>query len=485
MNTALRSSHRLVKRSGSGLACDEDGVALGAVNLVSASADAGGVRRCAVRSPDEISNILRTAYGPQPTEVVLRLHRGLRRTAAWIEAGDVGRAGVEALMLRLPDLTPEAMLKLDEIADLEKRNAAWETEARIPAGQTGGGQWTAGDGPAATADTRPVQTAMIRRPQPALQPQPSPVSPCGPTADATSGSANDVHNDWRSLLTHVNTVAIPANGLGAAQDFALPKSIARLGSVGLLAYAASLLNDWDAAMAREQIANAIKRFGLDPNRPADVIAATAYVWSRYQLPVRIWEVPATGPGLDAASEAVMRFIMIHPGAFMSMNQNAYNQIVAAALGGLSDLNLESSARPQGVDPALQTRSETARKVIAINLLSGKWQAHHLVPVMTIGRYAYIFNLAIKDGWKTNLATNLIALPADENSQLSAGEALPIHNTNHPKYNTDTLARILLERGTHPAELTPLDAHAILQDVANFNRARILSGDYNPVMRVGR
>ena len=482
MNTNLPTPHKLVSRGGAGLACDESGLALGAVTLVRARQGAGGVRRCVVRSPDQIDEILRTVYGPQQTGVGRRLHRGLRRAAAWIEAGDLGRAGVEALMLGLPELTSEAMVKLDQIADLEKGDTAWETEPRIAAGQTGGGQWTTGDGAALTGGGRPVQTSAVRRPRLALPPRPSPVSPCGPTADATSVSAND---DWRSLLVHVNTAAIPANGLSVAEDFALPKSVARLGSVGLLAYAASLLNTWDAAMTREQIVNAIKRFGFDPSRPAEVIAATAYVWSRNQLPLRIWEMPATGPGLDAASEAVMRFVLIHPGAFTSTNRDAVNQIVTAALGGLSDLNLESSARPQGVDPALQTRSERARAAIAIHLLKGDWQAHHLVPIMTIGRYAYIFNLAKDDGWKTDLATNLIALPKDESAQLSVGEMLPLHNTNHPNYNKDTLARIILERSKFPADITSVHAFAILQAVANFNRARILSGYYNPVMRVGR
>jgi hypothetical protein len=50
-------------------------------------------------------------------------------------------------MLGFPDLTPEAAQKLAAIADLEKAGAAWETEPRIPAKNTGGGQWTAdGDG---------------------------------------------------------------------------------------------------------------------------------------------------------------------------------------------------------------------------------------------------------------------------------------------------------------------------------------------------
>jgi hypothetical protein len=44
-----------------------------------------------------------------------------------------------------------------------------------------------------------------------------------------------------------------------------------------LAFGAALLSRWDANNTRKQIANAIARFKLDPERPADVVAATAYV----------------------------------------------------------------------------------------------------------------------------------------------------------------------------------------------------------------
>jgi hypothetical protein len=149
MNVASEHFYRLVARGGAGLACDEEGVALGALlALVHTRLDAGGVRHCEARSPDEIGRALRAAYGPQPDEVVLRLHRGLRRAAARIEADDLCLAGIEAVLLGLPDLTPGAMAKLADIADLEK-GAAWETEPRIPAGQTGGGQWTTGGGASA------------------------------------------------------------------------------------------------------------------------------------------------------------------------------------------------------------------------------------------------------------------------------------------------------------------------------------------------
>ncbi len=146
MNISVKHWYRLVPRGGAGLVCDNDGLALGAVALARARLDERRARRCDVRSPDEIGAVLKTAYGRQPDEVVLRLHRGLSRAAKWIEAGDLCRAGIEAVMLGVPDLTPGAMAKLAEIADLEKGGMAWQNELRIPAEQTGGGQWTSDGG---------------------------------------------------------------------------------------------------------------------------------------------------------------------------------------------------------------------------------------------------------------------------------------------------------------------------------------------------
>jgi hypothetical protein len=63
------------------------------------------------------------------------------------------------------------MAKLTEIADLEKDSEAWRNEPRIPAGQTGGGQWTSGGGGAA-ALVKPAQdsshTAEARPERPVL-----------------------------------------------------------------------------------------------------------------------------------------------------------------------------------------------------------------------------------------------------------------------------------------------------------------------------
>ena len=152
MSVSLRP-YRLTERGHAGLACDENGLALGGLELARVRQVATGVARCDVRSPGEVGQIMRTAYGPLADAEILRLHRGLCRAAAWIEAGDLALAGIEAVTLGLPDLTPGAMAKLAEIADLEKGvNAAWETEPRVPAAKA-----AAASGPRAPAPHRRPQ----------------------------------------------------------------------------------------------------------------------------------------------------------------------------------------------------------------------------------------------------------------------------------------------------------------------------------------
>ena len=69
-----------------------DGVALGGVSLVSVWSGEGW-RPSEGRPPDQLAEILRLAYGAQSPEVVRRCHRGLKRAAAQLEAGDLARAG--------------------------------------------------------------------------------------------------------------------------------------------------------------------------------------------------------------------------------------------------------------------------------------------------------------------------------------------------------------------------------------------------------
>jgi hypothetical protein len=166
MNIPLARWSRLVARGGAGLACDKHGVALGAVVLAHARMDTGSARRFEVRPAREVRQVLTAAYGPLPDSIVLRFQRGLGRAAASIEAGDLCRAGIEAVLLGLPDLTPDAMAKLNDIADLEKGGTAWENEPRIPAGQAGGGQWTTDGGGAPRADVQPTTNVAAESARP-------------------------------------------------------------------------------------------------------------------------------------------------------------------------------------------------------------------------------------------------------------------------------------------------------------------------------
>lgn len=65
--------YRLTERDGAGLACDEQGLALGGVELVNARQDENGVIRCDVRSPGEFASI---SPNPTPRAQWLPVHSG-------------------------------------------------------------------------------------------------------------------------------------------------------------------------------------------------------------------------------------------------------------------------------------------------------------------------------------------------------------------------------------------------------------------------
>ena len=144
--------------------------------------DGEGALKWRVRSRNEVANILGTAYGPQPSAVIDRCHRGLRRIAAQFETGDVALAGIEALMLRLPSIDPDRMAKL-AVAEYRRGGDAWQDEPRLPAGQTGGGQWTTGGG-ASPGGGKPERSL---RPA-SSPPRPERVEPASRSSSAGDGS---------------------------------------------------------------------------------------------------------------------------------------------------------------------------------------------------------------------------------------------------------------------------------------------------------
>ena len=487
MTIPLKHAYSLVPRGGAGLACDEDGLALGTLAVVRARQDATGVRHSEVRSPDEIDQILRAAFGPQPDGAALRIHRGLRRAATWIEAGDLGRAGVEAVKLGVSALLPEAMAKLAAFADLEKGGEAWQDQPRVPAGQTGGGQWTDGAGDGQFANPSPPAKPPAR-PTPHKAPQPPLLARPKPPQRAPVNEGQGLTPAARSLLVHVNAPSA-ATGLPSAYASGAPRITAPSITLPVptpaevVTVGARLLDASTVLAAKHQISDAISRFGLDANQPSDRMAAAAYVWSVHHI-ADFTEAPYSGPALDAASQAVMRFVMIHPDAFAPiLAGGASSAILDAANAGLADYGYESRARPAGVEPALQTTSWSARAAIASYLRTGKMQAHHLVSPNVWALNVDIARIAALDGWRPDAPSNLIALPADPTTQAALANTLPMHRGPHPIYDTTTRAMFEILRNHSTPPLTPLRAHAILFSIAETNRRFILSGVYHPIIKI--
>jgi hypothetical protein len=111
---------RLTKRSnGNGLCCDERGVALGPVALVEA-AKANGCRVYRVRPAEEIARMLALAYDPFTPDDLARRLSGLDVAARALEAGDMAKAAVATVLLKLPPLSAEAITKLAHEPTLKK-----------------------------------------------------------------------------------------------------------------------------------------------------------------------------------------------------------------------------------------------------------------------------------------------------------------------------------------------------------------------------
>lgn len=102
---------RLARRGSNGLCCDARGVALGPVALVEV-AEANGRRVYRARPAEEIARTLALAYDPFMPDDLARRLSGLDVAARALEAGDMAKAGVATVLLKLPPLSAEAMAKL-------------------------------------------------------------------------------------------------------------------------------------------------------------------------------------------------------------------------------------------------------------------------------------------------------------------------------------------------------------------------------------
>lgn len=117
MNAPLFQTFRLVPRGRPGLACDDEGVALGPVGLVEAFRDEDGALRFRSRPAREVSETLKLAYGDAVGETLARRRRGLEHIAELLTDGEEARAKLHAVLLGFPAIDHEGMAKLRRLAE--------------------------------------------------------------------------------------------------------------------------------------------------------------------------------------------------------------------------------------------------------------------------------------------------------------------------------------------------------------------------------
>ena len=124
-----------------GLACDDDGLALGPTTLAKMVRDAAGRRCCRLRPRDEVAQALRLAYGPVSDPVVERWCRGLVKVGELLARGEYAHARIYSVLLGFPKIAPAGMAKLARATALQKYYPDWDTESRVPSKNPGGGEW--------------------------------------------------------------------------------------------------------------------------------------------------------------------------------------------------------------------------------------------------------------------------------------------------------------------------------------------------------
>lgn len=137
----LLASSRKDRRA-SALAIDERGVMLGPVRLIRAARKQIGSRRFEPCPPVEVAETLAVAFSDNVLfDLEARLHQ-LRIAAQALSDGAITRAHIALAFLRLPALINEARDRLEKLAAIRKYNPNVAEEARVPAGETGGGRWS-------------------------------------------------------------------------------------------------------------------------------------------------------------------------------------------------------------------------------------------------------------------------------------------------------------------------------------------------------
>lgn len=291
--------------------------------------------------------------------------------------------------------------------------------------------------------------------------------------DAMAGGRASVHRWLEGPLesqlpaagtTLAQLVAAPAAAsLGAYAAPAMPRmptvsvspNMRLLMRGGGVLTAAALLNELHSAAERAQVLSAIGRFGLDPNAPADVVAARAYVWSKNILPYTwryFWSGPGSADEIERVARAVMRFERDNPGTLgTAVNANngaawrALDAVVAEAMAGTAPAGPDVFYRKSSVSPALSASSARARTAAQISSGNQSWQAHHLLPFAVVANLPVAAQQAfVAAGWVMDSPENVIALPTNAATYLGPLNIprRPIHSGSHPLYDSHVRAALV-------------------------------------------
>jgi hypothetical protein len=124
--------YRLTPRGGVGLACDEQGIALGPVVLVEPAA-VGSRAQFRPRPAEEVARTFALAYGNLAPDIT-RCLASLDVAAKALETGDLAKASVAAVLLKLPELSVDGFAKLAADPSLKKYSPSQPRDER--------GRWT-------------------------------------------------------------------------------------------------------------------------------------------------------------------------------------------------------------------------------------------------------------------------------------------------------------------------------------------------------
>ena len=148
-----------------GLSCTPQGLSLAGVSLLEKTA-----RGLAPRPAPEIAALIMAAYGATPD--LGRLSDGLRATAKALNDGDLARAMVAALHLRLPEMSGPGAMRVAEVGEYLAKYSAdqprdwhgrWTTEGGDQAPARPG---SASPRPSTTRGSTWRRWASPRRPSP-------------------------------------------------------------------------------------------------------------------------------------------------------------------------------------------------------------------------------------------------------------------------------------------------------------------------------